>query len=233
MLGELENARVMGLDYQDIQVHIIRLVKSFIKKQFPKYPILEKSNIDREDIEVKVYQRLYNRESTSDLSNMERYFIYASSLGAGADKKYLVCLLKRVVCTSILELSRTYLSRKVSFTSYDIDDYDLSSDSYLDYISFSNGYCVEDIDYNLSYQEALSKVPSVSFNYTVCINGKRERLTSRVLLDLLVSGYTNNDIKENSRHIDTGKPIGDSNYSRIKKDTITLAKENLKDYLKG
>ena len=72
MLGELEKARVEGLDFNSIQTDIVRLVRHYVNENYSLYERqLKYLKVEKEDIEMDVYQRLYNRKE-NQLSNMER-----------------------------------------------------------------------------------------------------------------------------------------------------------------
>ena len=193
MTGELEYAKVRGLSFIEYQVEIVKLVKHFISKNYVKYPVLKNFGVNKEDVEVLVYQSLYNRKDINKLSNMERYFLKASELSEpgveyGKDTKYLVCLIQRVVSTSFSQLSRKVLSKDIEppVSYYESIN---GKEDYLDrYIGKNESYN------KLHYEDVLRQVKQITYPYYVMMDDEKKPLTSRLFLDLTVSGYNRKDL---------------------------------------
>lgn len=232
MLGELESARVEGLSFVEFQVKIVKLVRHFIYQDYRKYPILKNFGIDEEEVELQVYHSLYNRKDLGVLSNMEKYFIKASSMNkdgkdCGNDTKYIVCLIKRVVKTSFCQLNRRLLRKNIE---PDVLIGSLESDEFTrDF--FDRGFGVEDTYDNLHYRDLLDQVPLVKYHYVVVVNDKKMTLTSRLLLDLIVSGYGRSELVKMIYDKETNKNIPVGTYAKIKSEVVELAKENLRGYI--
>ena len=237
MLGELELARVKGLGYSDYLVDVVRLVRHYIKELYStKYPMLNQFNIDKEDVEMRVYQSLFNRTDGSKYNNMEKYFIKASEL-AGDDTgyndgtKYLVSLIRRVVTSSLSELSRTLLRKgAIPPVSYDkeLSDYDGNTKPYIDYLEGTLSSV--DMYDGLIYDDFLNSLPLKKFNYYITIDGKRKTLNSRLLLDLYVTGYSSKEIASMSINKETGVSPTPATVNKLKSMVVDCAKKYFNDY---
>lgn len=223
MLGELESARVKGLAFEEFQKEIIRLVKHFISDSYCKYPMLKEFGIDMEEVEIVVYNSLYNRKDKSALSNIERYFIKASEMSEpgkiyGKDTKYLVSIIKKVVGTSFSWLCRNLLRKghqpPVSLEGCCIDKYEGISELYD----------------RLHYEDVLKQVPLVKYPYIVKVNGSEKKLNSRLLLDLIVIGYQRKDLLKMIYSVDSNELISQAQFCELRSSVIRLAKRSLKDF---
>ncbi len=239
MSGELDCARVKGLSYDEYQVEVIRLVRSYIYEDIKKYPIIKLYGYCAEDIETRVYQGLYNRSDSNSLCNFERYFIKASSLKEegktyGNDTKYLVCLIRRAVRNAINECCRICLrNRDHGFFVLNYEDVVFGE---LDQEEFRENLvdrCVgKKDDYTrIHYEDMLNQIPLFKYDYYVVLNGKKKRVTTRLFLDLLVSGYRVADISEFMFSCKTNEKIPRSYCSQIRDSVIRLARKHLKDYI--
>lgn len=223
MLGELESARVKGLTFVEFQNEVIKLVKHYISDSYNKYPVLRENGIDKEEIETVVYNSLYNRKDINELSNIERYFIKASEMSDpsklyGDDTKYLVAIIRKVVGTTFGWLSRGILRKgqqpTLSFEGCMFDKY----------------IGVEDKYDKLHYEDLLKQVPQVYYPYVIELNGKRKKLSSRLILDLIVSGYKSKDLASIIYSDKTNECITISYFNRIRNEVIHIARESLKDF---
>ena len=228
MLGELEKARVGGLDFNSIQTDIVRLVRHYVNENFSLYERqLRYLKVEKEDIEMDVYQRLYNRKE-NQLSNMERYFIKASEFGM----KYLVCLIRKVVRLSVLQFFRSKAYSNLATTlNYDDIDLTITND-----INEDKNMILADpkaealMSDNLDYMDLLTRVPNLYFDeFVYRFDGKEEPLTTRRVLDLLVCGYNGTDLLGVIFYND-GRKVGKVALSNIKSEVITLAKEKLEEF---
>lgn len=231
MLGELEKARVGGLDFNSIQVDIIKLIRHYINEDYSLYNSkLTYLKVEKEDIEMDVYQRLYNRKE-NQLSNMERYFLHASTLDSGM--KYIVCLIKKVVRISILQFFRSkaysnlaqvcnYADVNLALSDYDIEE---GCNRVL-----TDTKAEAKIYDNLEYRDLLSKVPDlVCGNCYIVNNGRLEELRSRQLLDLVVSGYSLDDLSKLICQKD-GSSFSKQVISKVRLEVVELARDSLKEY---
>ena len=228
MLGELEKARVEGLDFNSIQTDIVRLVRHYVNENYSLYERqLKYLKVEKEDIEMDVYQRLYNRKE-NQLSNMERYFIQASEKGM----KYIVCLLKKIVRISVLQFfrSKAYsnLATVLNYSDVDLSIYDSIDDSkntiLTDYKAEKNIYD------KLEYSDLLNKVPKLYYDDLYYKSGdKLEVLTTRKLLDLIVCGYNINDLVEVIVN-EEGNSVTKQYMRDRRLEVILLAKEHLEEY---
>ena len=240
MSGELEKARVRGLTFTEFQGDIISLVKSCINKDYVKYPMLKQFGINREDIEDQVYVKLYNRSSGASLSNIERYFIKASGMNKGdtkhgPDTKYMVCLIKRVVYTVISQVCRTIL-RKGLQPNLSLDGGYNSNSEQMEPkdMTYYKGIGVLEKYEDLHYEDVLNQVRLKEYPYNVSLpNQPIKQLTTRVYLDLLVSGFKNREIQDSLVSIVDSTPINASEFDKIRRDIMRIAKENLKNYIEG
>ena len=224
MLEELEYARVNGILYQDIHVHIIRLVKNFIGKNYRKYPALGCWGVDVEEVETRVYQGLYNR--TGILSNMEKYFLKASKMDNDSGMAYIVCIVRLAVQNSLKEMTRKVLNRNRD-CPIRLDNFDsVYVDNLVGYIP---GRVITD---NLLYEDLLNRIPYKEYPYMLKVDNKLRRLTSRLFIDMLVNGYNQGDFTSIMYSDKTGNPVSKSTYSKVRGEVILLAREELKEFVK-
>ena len=239
MLGELENARVKGKNFQEIQVDIMRLVRSYIFKNYCKYPILKSFGISEDDVEMEVYNSLYNRKPGC-LSNCERYFIKASDLGEeGAlyddGTKYLVCVIRRVVSTSFALLNRTLLVKggqpAFHYSGFKSQRSNRKASEFKEEI-IDRGFGYEEKYQDLHYEDLLNQIPNTVYSHLkIEIDGKVVSLTNRLLLDLIVRGYGRSDLISRITNLRTGKTISVGNYARIYGNIRKIARESLQKYM--
>lgn len=235
MSGELEAARVRGLTFTEFQGDIMSLVKSCINKDYVKYPMLKQFGINKEDIEDAVYSKLYNKGEGELLSNMEKYFIKASGMSKegveyGPDTKYIVCLVKRVVYTVISQICRNFLRKGVQ-PNFSLDGSFIVNES--SEMTYYKGFGVVEKYEDLHYRDALNQVELIEYPYMVSLptNQTTKQLTTRVYLDLLVSGYKHKEIQDMLIEKESSQPINQREYQKLRKDIMTTAKRNLKKYI--
>lgn len=239
MSGELEKARVRGLTFTEFQGDIISLVRSCISNSYVKYPMLKQFGISKEDLEDQVYCKLYNKSSGASYSNIERYFIKASDMNKtdimyGPDTKYMVCLIKKVVFTVISQICRTILRKKLQPNISLDGSYNSMEQSDSGDMTYYKGVGVFDKYDKLHYEDVLNQIRLKKYPYYISLPDQPiNQLTTRAYLDLLVSGYKSGEIRDSLISIKDSKPISAPAFNKIRKDIMTIAKENLKNYIEG
>ena len=232
MLGELNSESLRGLSFEEYQENFIRLVKYYVSYYYPKNPALRFNGYDKEDLATEVYCRLYNRKDKNSPSNAEKYFIIASTKGETAPT-YISQVVKKIVVTCLMDIHKRINSVKRG-------SYTLFSDQIIDQneFGFTEGFTFEfgknRLEWgrdSISYFELIESLPlRVYEKYYVLRNGRKLQATSRIILDMLVDGYTQGELSEYIRDIKTNEGISLFVARRLKSEVIDLAKRTFKDY---
>lgn len=240
MIGELNNVKLRGLSFEEYQGDIIKAVRYFIRHYYPQNPALRFNGYDEEDVEMAVYQKLYNRKDSNSLSNIEKYFIKASAMADGA-YTYISCTIRKAVVTCLMDIQKSFRTKKhidyILFSNYE----KLLPSGDLDDV-LGDGYRFE-FDINkrsdlgrdsISYFELLESLPLIEYEKYYTYMGKNKvTLNSRILLDLIVEGNGRSELGRLIYLVKNDRNIGLHTLDSLKAEVIDLAKCTYKDYLYG
>lgn len=222
MFDELHSARLAGRSYEDIHEDVVKLVNYFTNLWYKNYPVLKNYGIEKEDIVMDVYRGLCLRTKDDGLSNLERHFIKASKI-ENCTMSYISNLIRMSVSMSLRCCSREAVKKPRCISLDDVVYQNGEKDMTLSELVQDNKEPIEDyVSLKLSIESIKHK--KYKEYYTVTFFGDKKYLSTREVLDWIVSGYTISEMCEKVYNKD-GKNIDYKKMSEIRRETIQQARE--------
>lgn len=223
-MNELNIAQLEGRKWDEVQRDIIRVVNYYINLWYNRYPTLRLHNVDKEEVEVFVYNYLYLKTKEDNLSNLERHFIEAYK--EGKKFRYIINLVKRSTMLAIMCMSRE-LSKKPIYESLNKPITNNSEIKDLELVDIIPGNIepIEDIVELKIALESIKHKKYPDYHYFNAFNEKKV-LTTKEVLNWFLSGYKSADIRKKIFN-KKDKNISAVNLRVIREDLQELVKEVL------
>lgn len=226
-MQELSEARVEGKSYLDVANDVVRIVNYFVNLWYDKYPILKVYNCMPDHIVTEVYSGLSNRNRDDGLSNLEYYFLNASKLEKNG-MKYIMNTIKKSVLSVFLCRSRD-LPRKPAALSLNTPLGNADSGKELSLAEMIPDPQV-DIEKQVELKLMLESIPNKKYSgyYYIDSFGSKRNVTTKKIINWLLSGYTISEMKEKvfNKHKENISYIC---MSKMRNESIQAAKSVLFD----
>lgn len=222
-MEELQLARLDGRTYEDIQPDIIKLVNYYVNLWYKNYPVLDSYGYDSEQIVMDVYHGIYLKTQDDGLSNLERHFIKASKI-PDCTMKYMSNLIKNSVLMMLKCRARDVV-RKPLCSSLDKEVYQEENKPVtLGDMVASPG---ESIEVSVETKLLLESIPNEIYPtyYTRDFFGAKKKLSTKLVLNWIISGYKTAEMCEMVIDKETKEHISYTRMSKIRKETILQARK--------
>ena len=228
MIEELKLARLEGKSYEEIQPDVIKLIDYYVGIWYKNFPILKKYGYDSERIVTEVYHGIYLKTKDDGLSNLERHFIKASKI-ENCTMSYISNLLKNSVLNMLRCRARDVVRKPLAIS---LDSEITQSDggtTLLGDIVADPSVSVENM---VELKLTLESVPNKKYNdyYYISGYGDKVKLTTRKLLNWILSGYTQTDMRQKIYN-KNNKNVSNAVISELKKETLYLAQETFQNFI--
>ena len=227
-MNELTIARLDGKSYEEIQEDIINIINYYINLWYDRYPALKLHCIDKDAVLSDVFRGLCLRTKDDGLSNLERHFLKA--VNNNLTMRYMANLLKKSTLMSLMCLSRESSKKPINDS---LDRVINDSDDKSIYLSDVVQDTTESFERVVELKIALESIKHKNYPnyYYKDPFGSKIKLSSSHILNWIISGYQVSEMISMVYSYKENKHIGSQSMRDIRKDTIELAKEYLREYL--
>lgn len=229
MIEELKLARLDGRSYEDIQPDVIKLVDYYVGIWYGNFPILKQYNYDSERIVTDVYHGIYLKTKDDGLSNLERHFIKASKI-ENCTMSYISNLIKNSVLNMLRCRARDVVRKPMLYSlDHAISENESGDITTLgDVVADPNA----DIEKLVEIKLALESIPNKKYSeyYYISGLGDRKKLSTRKILNWILSGYTQVEMRKKI-FTKNNNNITSALMSELRKETINLAQKALEEFI--
>lgn len=188
----LYTLRVEGKTYDELIPEVVKNIAYVVSVNRKKHGVLIAHNCSVDDLCGMAYCKLCNRTKEDGLSNLERVFIYTAE--HNLPKKYFMSYISVSATSAVSTEARSLRSKKRFEIPLSLNCVYSDGDSeseLLDFIEDRNNFMN-----SIIYEDLMNQIPNEEYSdYYFDIEGKKAKVTTRAIVELLLDGKTKTQIK--------------------------------------